>query len=100
MHSVASPVRDVSPAHLVQECHRDASSRGADGMPQRDGSAVDVDALHGELQLPVTGQDLRGERLVQLDQSVVMHTEAVLLLQLRNGGYGPEPHHGRVDARL
>src|SRR3712207_4832646 len=53
--------------HLVQQRDRDARARAADRMPERDGAAVDVEAVAVEMQLAVAGDHLRRECFVEFD---------------------------------
>src|SRR6266542_1520341 len=58
----------ASPAlQLVDDRADDARAAHADRVADGDGAPVDVGALPVELQLPVAGEHLRGERLVDLD---------------------------------
>src|SRR6266404_1416332 len=47
--------------HCVEQRHRDARPRTANGMAERDGATVDVELLAIEMQLTVAGQHLGGE---------------------------------------
>ena len=66
-HSVAMP-RFGSPQHFVQQRHRDARPGAADGMAERDGAAVDVEALAIEMEFAIAGQHLGGKGFVELDE--------------------------------
>src|SRR5262245_12761173 len=67
------------PAQLMEQGRGDARAGGADGMSERDRAAVDVDAAEIEREVPGTGDDLGGERLVQLDQIDVRQPELRLV---------------------
>src|SRR5690606_18839682 len=56
----------------VQQCDQDARARRADRVTERDGAAVHVDAVPVPAQLATIGQSLHRERLVRLDQVVVV----------------------------
>ena len=51
-----------------------------------------------ELELTVAGQDLRRERLVQLDHLEVLERQACLVQHLASGGHDAYPHVRGVDA--
>ena len=77
-HSVARPRELCIPLeHLVQQRHRDPRSGAADGMAERDGTAIDVELVAVEMQFAVAGQNLRGEGFIQLDQFEVGELQAV-----------------------
>ena len=63
----------------VQHGHEDARAGGADGMAEGDRAAVHVQSFLGELQFSITGQHLRGEGLVELDEIQVVDAERELL---------------------
>ena len=62
----------------MQSGERKPRSRHAERMPERDRPAVRIDVLGivGNAELTQTGQPLRGERLVDLDQIEVADLEA------------------------
>src|SRR5581483_2180266 len=72
---------------LFQAVHRGEDkprARHAERMAERDGAAVRVDVLGilGNAELPQTGNALRGECLVELDQVKVRNLQAEPLHQL------------------
>src|SRR5262245_4745396 len=89
----------AAPPHLVKERDRDARSRRADRMAQRDGAAVDVDAGQVELEIFLAREDLGGERFVDLDEIDVAERQARLLQQGAHGGNGADSHDGGIDSR-
>src|SRR5689334_8474943 len=52
----------------VDQGRRDAGTRHTEGMPKRDGTAVDVELLLIDAEAACRGNHLCGERLVDLDQ--------------------------------
>src|SRR6188508_3059172 len=70
----------------VQQCGQDARAARADRVPERDGTAVHVDAVPVPLEHRAVGQRLRGERLVRLDQVVVADARAFLLHEVPHRG--------------
>src|SRR5439155_11215078 len=70
---------------LVREGQDQARAAGADRVSQRDGAAVDVDAVLVDRQHPRRIQRHRGERLVDLDQVEVVNFEAGLLQRVAQG---------------
>src|SRR6185436_1181245 len=78
----------LAPAQLVQQGRDDSRSRGADGMAERDGPAVDVDLVPVEAELAPVGDGLRGECLVDLDEVEVADGHVELLEQLADALHG------------
>ena len=66
------PVAALAPRQLVEQRRDDPRAAGPDRVPERDRAAVDVDAVPVEPELAAVGQRLRGERLVDLDQVVLV----------------------------
>lgn len=64
--------------HLVYQGHQNTATGGADGMPQGDGAAINVDDAHPILkpQLPDTADGLGGKSLVELDELYVIQPQA------------------------
>src|SRR5579864_3457276 len=62
----------VALGHLVQQRDQDARSRRADGMTQRDRTAVHVDLVRIEAEILVDGASLCGESLVGFDEIEVV----------------------------
>src|SRR5438309_8810153 len=80
----------VALQHLVQERHRDSSSRATDGMSESDRASVDVEAVSIEVQHAITGEDLGGECFVQFDKSEFVHAEVVLVCELLERRHGTD----------
>src|SRR4051794_10714695 len=76
------PERGIAFTHLVGEGEEDAGAAHPDRMPERDAPALDVQLVAVELQLALAGDDLRGERLVDLDQIEVGKRQARSLEEL------------------
>ena len=55
-------------AELVDELRRELRARGAERVTERDRAAVDVHLLLIEPEIAHDRDDLRGERLVELDE--------------------------------
>ena len=72
----------AAPAQLVDERAEDAGARGADRVAERDGAAVDVDAVLVDAEHPDRVQRHRGERLVDLPQVDVARLQARLVQRL------------------
>ena len=68
-------------AQLVEQGGQHAGAGCADGMAERDGAAIDVDAVPVEPQGVAIGQDLGSERLVDLDQVEVVEGDPQLFNQ-------------------
>src|SRR5437667_215064 len=70
------PAFRVALLHLVKKRDQDAAARRADRMSERDRAAVDVDLLGVPAHLPVNGDRLRGNGLVDLHQIEVLRLPA------------------------
>src|SRR2546430_15955371 len=79
----------IAVAELVGGREHDPGAGHADGVAERDGAALGVQLVVVELELAVAGQDLGGERFVQLDDVEVLQRESRLL---------EDPQGGRDDA--
>src|SRR5260221_4959031 len=68
-------------------------------MANGDGAAVRIDAriLGFDLQQLEAAENLRRERLVELDDVDILEGEAGALERLLRGGDWTEPHHPRLD---
>ena len=62
----------VALEHLVQKRDRDSRAGAADGMADRDGSAVYIDLVAVEIQFAVAGEHLGGEGFIQFDQAKIL----------------------------
>src|SRR5688500_10353379 len=69
----------AAPLELVHERADDATARSADGMPERDRAAVDVDLVLVDAEHPDRVEGDRGEGLVDLPQVHVLGGLADLL---------------------
>ncbi len=74
--SVTRPSRDVAPGHFVEERRREARAGAAERVAERDGAAVDVQAIGIDVEFAEAGQDLHGEGLVQFDEIDVLERQA------------------------
>src|SRR5256714_192869 len=79
-------------AQLEHEAAEDARARGADGVSQRDGPAVDVDALLVDAQHADRVQGHRGEGLVDLPEVDVARLPSRLLERLLGRAGGARRH--------
>jgi len=82
---------------LVQRRGGELGAGAAERVAQRDGAAVDVELVGGDLEGVLDVDGLAGERFVELDQIDVAHRQARLCKQLANGGDGSDPHDGGID---
>src|SRR4029077_18066074 len=78
----------------------DARAGGAERVADRDGAAIRVDPAVGEIDFEAAqaGQDLRRERLVDLDHVDVLQRQAGALQRLFRGRHRAEAHYARLDA--
>ena len=67
-------------------------------MAERDGAAVDVEAIRIDRQLAQTGEHLRGERLVQLHEADVVERQPRQLQRLANRRHGTDAEALRLNA--
>ncbi len=81
----------VLPLQPADQREQDAGAGTAEGMAERDGTAVGVDLLLVELQPPHHRECLRGERLVQLDGVQVAALQASRARAFSVAGTGPSP---------
>src|SRR6266850_2864790 len=103
-HAAADAHRDdyvscLAPAALDQRVADEARARHAVGVAQRDGAAVDVQALVWDADAVAAVDHLHGEGLVQLPEIDVGDLLPGLLEELRHGEYRSDPHLARVAAR-
>src|SRR6185369_9193700 len=84
-------------AHLMQHRHHDAAPRRPERMSQRDRSAVDVELGVVEPKLALTGERLRGERLVDLDEIEIGDLPAGATEGLLDRGDRTDAHIARLD---
>src|SRR5579862_3356263 len=70
----------------------------ADGMAEGDGASVDIEAVAIEIQHAVAGQNLRGERLVQLNESKLVQAEVVLVREFLKRRNWTDAHGFGVDS--
>ena len=91
----------VALEHLVQKRDDDARAGAADGVAERDGSAVDVELAAIEVEFAIAGEHLRGKGLVEFDEIEVREFEGVFLFELAEAGTGPMPMmRGSTPAEL
>src|SRR6266542_4304369 len=82
---------------LVEQGGHEARAATAEGVAKGDGAAVDVDPLGVPLKQLAVGHHLRGERLVDLQQIVVVERSTGLLEQLPDGRRGRLEQPERVE---
>ncbi|EAU67365.1 hypothetical protein STIAU_7928 [Stigmatella aurantiaca DW4/3-1] len=78
---------------LVHEAQGDARARGAQRVPHRDGSAVDVGPITWQAQLLLHRQVLRGKGLVHLEEIHVSQATLGALQQPPDRRRGADAHH-------
>ena len=83
--------------HLVYERHGYACAGAADGMTERNRSAVYVEFFAIEMQLAIASQHLRGEGFVQLGQIEIVCRQPRFLVQLLHRGYRTKAHSPRIN---
>ena len=76
----------------MDERGRDPRAGHAEGMTDRDGAAVNVQLVDVNVKLAGGRKNLRGERLVDLDQVDVGHCQAGVAQCLAAGLDGPHAH--------
>ncbi len=76
----------------------DAGAAAPDGVAERDGATVDVQALVIKMQVVVAGQHLHGEGFVQLHQLERLQALAGFFQQLLDRRYRSQPHATRIAA--
>src|SRR5829696_7371313 len=84
--------RHAAMPHLVGEREDDPRAAHPDRMAERDAAAANVHAVAIELQLTLARDDLRGERLVDLDQIDVGEGQPRLVEHLLRRRHGADPH--------
>ena len=82
----------------MHELRRQLRASGAKWVAERNGAAVDVDLLFRHSELAHHRDDLRRERLVELDEVDVLHGEAGLLEHLRHRLERTHAHDVGLDA--
>src|SRR6516165_8077270 len=85
----------------VDRGQRKARPRHPERVPECDRAAVGIDVLGvvGDAELTQTGEPLRRERLVDLDQVEIADLEAEPGHQLAGRGYRSDPHDPRRHRR-
>ncbi len=88
----------ITALHFVQQGHQDAAARRANGVANRDGTAVDVDlgGINGQLFVHCAG--LCRKRFVQLEQVHIGGVPASALQSLAGSRHGAHAHRGGVQA--
>ena len=97
--SVASPRRSRRRRSSWTQGDQDARAGAADRVAERNGAAVHVQALRRDGQVLQHGEDLRRERLVQLDQIEVLDLQRRSLAELPHRRHRADPHDARIHAR-
>src|SRR5215210_2133995 len=69
------PIPRLTAAHFVQQRRRQLRPGAAEGMAERDRPAVDVQPVSVDRQIAEAGYDLRGKRLVELDEINLIEAE-------------------------
>src|SRR5215207_1172213 len=90
--------REPAFAELVGQREEHPSAAHADGVPDRDPAALRVQPVALELQLPLAGDHLRGEGLVDLDRIDVGEGQARLLQHLLRCRHGADAHDPGIHA--
>ena len=82
----------------MQQGDQDAGGGAADRVAESNRTPVGIDDLGVEGQLGEAGQDLAGERLVELDQIDVVEAQTASLEQLTGRRHRSDSHDSRLDA--
>src|SRR5581483_5601591 len=88
----------VAAAQLVEERDDEAGAAHAEGMAERDRTAVDVHLFLVEPELADDGEGLRGEGLVELDQVDLLERHTRPREQLLDRRDRPDAHDAWIDA--
>src|SRR5881296_3502762 len=86
----ADDVTGAAALALDQRVADHARAAHAVRMADGDRAAVDVELLHRDAELVAAVDDLHGERLVQLPEIDLIHSEAEALEESRHGEDGPD----------
>src|SRR5438270_12471207 len=86
------PIPPASAFQLAEQRARKPRTRGADRVTDGDRAAVRVGAVVGQGQLADAWDDLRRERLIQLDRVAFLRRHAGALHELADGGDRTEAH--------
>ena len=81
----------LAPPELPRERGHEPGAGAAQRVAERDGAAVDVEAVLVDAELARAGEDLSGERLVDLDQVDLIEGEAGGVEGAADGRTGPIP---------
>src|SRR4051794_35592402 len=92
------PVLAAAAAQLAAEGAGEAGAGAAERVAEGDRAAVDVEPLFVDPELTGAGEDLGGERLVDLDQVDVVEREAGVGERVGYRLQRPDAHDRRVDA--
>src|SRR4051794_4328685 len=92
------PVAVTAPPQLPNQGGHQPGAGAAERMTEGDRAAVHVEALLVDAEPLGAGQDLGGERLIQLDQVDLSQLESGLVESLGDRNHWPDPHVGGVDA--
>ena len=93
------PLSLSSALKLMQQRHHDPRAAAANRMAKRDRAAVDIHFLRGDRHILQHREDLRGKRLVDLDEIEVADREAGPVAQLRNRRHRADAHDPWINAR-
>src|SRR5580700_8136791 len=77
---------------LIEQCHQDPRSAGANRVPHSNRSAIDVDAVRVHLEHAGARDGDRSEGLVDLHQ---LELSGIQTVRLRERGLNGERRHGR-----
>ena len=91
-------VAHLAASHFLEQRCGEFGAGAAEGMAERDGAAVDVDARRIEAERADDGEGLRGKGLVELDEADVVEGEAGELEGFGDGGDGTDAHLFRQAA--
>src|SRR6185295_10155712 len=93
------PVAAPPASQLPDQRRQDPGSGAAERVAEGDRAAVDVQPLLVDPELADAGEDLGGERLVDLDQVDLVEAQAGGVERPSNRGHRPHSHVRGVDTR-
>ena len=91
-------VSDLAPLHFVQKRRRQLGARAPERVTKRDRAAVDVQPAGIDRQRPQTGEHLRRERLVELDEVDLIERQAGELQDFLHRRHRADAEPLRFDA--
>src|SRR5437867_12409384 len=89
-------VAGVPPGHRVNQGHHDPRPAATDGVPESNGAPVRVEPLGVDAELPLTRENLDGERLIDLHDVDRGEVQTRPRQDLADGGNGSDTHPCRV----